>query len=61
LKKNLEKKINILHKYGDSKQMKPNEKRNIFGTLKARKRELEKITDYCTKGSIVRGIKLIAS
>jgi len=32
----------------------PNEKIEISGTLEARKRELEKIIEYHTKGSILR-------
>ena len=48
----LEKEINLLQNYIESNKIKANEKTEIFGTIEARKRELEKIIEYCTKGSI---------
>ena len=50
----LEKEINILQNFIESNEINPNEKTEISGTLEARKRELEKIIDYRTKGSILR-------
>lgn len=38
----------------ESNEIKPNEKSEISGTLEARKRELEKIIEYRTKGSKLR-------
>ena len=51
----LEKEINFLQHFIESNEISPNEKKTeISGTLEARKRELEKIIEYQTKGSILR-------
>ena len=50
----LEKEINYLQNFIESNEINPSEKTEIFGTLEARKRELEKIIEYRTKGSILR-------
>ena len=50
----LEKEINYLQNFIESNEINPSEKIEIFGTLEARKRELEKIIEYRTKGSILR-------
>lgn len=50
----LEKEINFLQNFIESNEINPNEKTEISGTLEARKRELEKIIEYRTKGSILR-------
>ena len=50
----LEKEIIFLQNFIESNEINPNEKTEISGTLEARKRELEKIIEYRTKGSILR-------
>ena len=50
----LEKQINFLQNFIESNEINPNEKAEISGTLEARKRELEKIIEYRTKGSKLR-------
>jgi len=50
----LEEEINSLQNYIESNQINPNDKTKTFGILEARKSELEKITEYRTKGSILR-------
>ena len=50
----LEKEINFLQNFIESNEINPSEKTEIFCTLEARKRELEKIIEYRTKGSILR-------
>ena len=50
----LEKEINFLQNFIESNEINPNEKTEISGTLEARKRELEKMIEYRTKGSILR-------
>ena len=41
----LEREINLLQNYSESKQMKPNEKTKVFGSLEAQKREMETIIE----------------
>ena len=50
----LEKEINFLQNFIESNEINPSEKTEMFCTLEARKRELEKIIEYRTKGSILR-------
>lgn len=50
----MRKKINFLQNFIESNEISPNEKTEISGTLEARKRELEKIIEYHTKGSVLR-------
>lgn len=50
----LEKEINSLQNQIDRTFMQPNDKAEASGTLEAKKRELEKIIEYRTEGSIQR-------
>ena len=50
----LEKEINFLQNYIDSSHMNSNDTTEAFGILEARKKELEKIIEYRTQGSILR-------
>lgn len=54
MKENLRKKLIFLQNFIESNKINPNEKTEISGTLEARKRELEKIIEFRTKGSILR-------
>ena len=50
----LEKEINSLQNYIDSSHMNSNDTTEAFGILEFRKKELEKIIEYHTQGSILR-------